>query len=421
MKKFMIIWIGELISSIGSGMTAFALSIYVFKMTGSVSSVSIIVLAVFLPTILLSPLGGVLADRYDRRMLMLIGDLFSGLGVVYILWNIHIGINTIVPIIIEATFNGIFVALLEPSFKATITDLLSKEDYTKASGMIQIAANSRYLISPFLAGMLLVIYDIRLILILDICTFFVTVITISLVRKSIAKPLKKEKRGILIEIKEGFAILKSHTGIRTLVILMSAVCFFIGFVQTLAIPMILAISNEKTLGFLESACAMGMLVGSVIIGIFGIKNKHVRCLSLAGMSASIFMTITGMSVSLYIIGIGMFLFFTSLPFINTSADVLVRSNVENEIQGRIWGIISLLSQAGTAIAYVLSGVLADYIFEPLLLKDGILAKSVGSIIGVGQGRGIGFMLIISGIGMFIATFLIGKNKNILELEVNCSN
>lgn len=421
MKKFMIIWIGELISGIGSGMTAFALSIYVFEMTGSVSSVSVIVLAVFLPTILLSPLGGVLADRYDRRMLMLIGDLFSGLGVVYILWNIHIGINSIVPIIIGVTFNGIFVALLEPSFKATITDLLPKEDYTKASGMIQIATNSRYLISPVLAGMLLTIYDIRLILILDICTFFVTVITISLVRKSIAKPLKKENRGMLIEIKEGFAILKSHTGIRTLVILMSAVCFFIGFVQTLAIPMILAVSNAKTLGFLESACAMGMLVGSVIIGIFGIKNKYVRCLSLAGMSASIFMAMTGMSAYLYITGIGMFLFFTSLPFINASADVLVRNNVENEIQGRVWGIISLLSQARTAIAYALSGVMADYIFEPLLLKDGFLAKSVGSIIGVGQGRGIGFMLIISGIGMLIATFLIGKNKNILELEVNCSN
>ena len=80
MKKFMMIWIGELISSIGSGMTAFALSIYVYEMTGSVSYVSLVTLLAYLPTILLSPLGGVLADRYDRRILMIIGDLFSGLG-----------------------------------------------------------------------------------------------------------------------------------------------------------------------------------------------------------------------------------------------------------------------------------------------------------------------------------------------------
>lgn len=80
MKRFMVIWLGELISGIGSGMTAFALSIYVYQETGSVTLVSLISLAAFLPTILLSPLGGVLADRYDRRLLMIIGDLFSGLG-----------------------------------------------------------------------------------------------------------------------------------------------------------------------------------------------------------------------------------------------------------------------------------------------------------------------------------------------------
>lgn len=172
MRKFILLWLGELISGIGSGMTAFALSIYVFDMTGSAGYVSAIVLAAFLPTILLSPLGGVLADRYDRRLLMIIGDLFSGLGLVYILWNIHMGINSMLPIMIGVTFNGMFVALLEPSFKATVTDLLSKDDYTKANGMVQIAANSRYLVSPILAGILLTISDIRLILILDICTFF---------------------------------------------------------------------------------------------------------------------------------------------------------------------------------------------------------------------------------------------------------
>lgn len=85
MQKFMIIWLGELISGIGSGMTAFALSIYVYQTTGCVSFVSVIALAAFLPTILLSPLGGVLADRYDRRLLMIIGDLCSGLGLLYVL------------------------------------------------------------------------------------------------------------------------------------------------------------------------------------------------------------------------------------------------------------------------------------------------------------------------------------------------
>lgn len=416
MKKFLLIWIGELISSIGSGMTAFALSIYVYQATGSVSLVSVISLAAFLPAVLLSPLGGVLADRYDRRLLMIIGDLFSGLGLLYVLWNIHSGTASMLPIIIGVAFNAVFVALLEPSFRATITDLLTEEEYAKASGMVQIAGNARYLISPALAGILLAVSDIRLILLLDICTFFITITTVALVRKSIVKPAPKEKQGAFTEIKQGFSVLKANKGVCSLIVLMAFVCFFIGFLQTLVSPMVLAVSDAKTVGILESVCAVGMLAGSVWIGVVGIKQGYVRVLSIAGMCGSIFMALAGVSTNLVVTGAGIFLFFLSLPFMNTSADVLVRSNVPNEVQGRVWGIISLFSQAGTAAAYVLSGVLADHVFEPLLSEQGLLAGSVGVLIGTGQGRGIGFMLVLSGIGMIPAAFAIGRSRSIQKLQ-----
>lgn len=416
MKKFIFIWIGELISGIGSGMTAFALSVYVYQATGSVSLVSVIAVASFLPTILLSPLGGVLADRYDRRLLMIIGDLFSGFGLLYVLWNIHTGTDSMLPIIAGVTFNAIFVALLEPSFKATVTDLLTEDEYAKASGMVQIAGNARYLISPALAGILLAVSDIRLILLLDICTFFITITTVAFVRKSIGKPVAKEKKSALAEMKEGFAVIKQSKGIPSLIALMAVVCFFVGFLQTLVSPMVLAVSDAKMVGILESVCAVGMLIGSVFIGILGIKGSYVGTLSLAGMAASVCMAVSGVSVNLFITGAGIFLFFLALPFLNTSADVLVRSNVASEVQGRVWGIISLLSQAGTAVAYVLSGVLADHIFEPLLAEQGLLSGSIGRLIGVGQGRGIGFMLVLSGLFMLPAAFAIGRNRNIRKLQ-----
>lgn len=416
MKKFILIWIGELISGIGSGMTVFALSVYTYQATGSVSLVSAIAVASFLPTILLSPLGGVLADRYDRRLLMIVGDLFSGLGLLYVLWNIHIGTESMLPIIAGVTFNAVFVALLEPSFKATVTDLLTEKEYARASGMVQIAGNARYLISPALAGMLLAVSDIRLILILDICTFFITITTVALVRKSIGKPAPKEKRGTFTEMKEGFAVLKQSKGILSLIALMAVVCFFVGFLQTLVSPMVLAVSDAKTVGILESVCAVGMLVGSVIIGILGIKGSYVRTLSIAGMAASVCMAMSGVSVNLLVTGAGIFLFFLALPFINTSADVLVRSNVAVDVQGRVWGIISLLSQAGTAVAYALSGILADHIFEPLLAEHGFLAGNIGKLIGTGQGRGIGFMLVLSGFFMIPAAFAIGRSRNIQRLQ-----
>ena len=418
MKKFMMIWIGELISSIGSGMTAFALSIYVYEMTGSVSYVSLVTLLAYLPTILLSPLGGVLADRYDRRILMIIGDLFSGLGLLYILWQIQVGAGSMLPILIGVTFNAVFVALLEPSYRATITDLLTQEEYDRASGMVQMAGNARYLLSPALAGILLAVADIRLILVLDISTFFITITMVARVRKTIQKPVKRETQGFLTEMKQGFTVITENKGILSLVIIMAFVCFFIGFVQTLTGPMVLAVSDARTVGILESVCAIGMLVGSVWIGFVGIRGGYARVLCGAGIFCGVFMALAGVNRNLWVTGIGIFLFFLSLPFMNTCADVLVRVNIPNELQGRVWGMISLLTQAGTVLAYASCGVLADYLFEPMLAEKGILAGSVGRLIGTGEGRGIGFLLILSGIGMALCASTIGHSRGVRALQKN---
>lgn len=416
MKRFLMIWSGELISSIGSGMTAFALSVYVYQTTGSATYVSLITLLAYLPTVLLSPLGGVLADRYDRRLLMIIGDLFSGLGLAYVLWNIQTGSDSMLPICIGVTFNAVFVALLEPSFKATITELLTEEEYARASGMVQIAGNAKFLISPALAGILLAVADIRLILLIDIGTFLITVTTVAIVRKSVGKAVKNERQSIGREMRLGFAEINKSKGIRILIILMSFVCFFVGILQTLTSPMVLAVSNAETVGFMESLCAVGMLLGSVFIGILGIKKNFSTVLCVAGILSGIFIALTGVNKSIFVTGAGVFLFFLALPFMNTSADVLIRKNIPNELQGRVWGIISLLSQTGTVLAYALSGVLADYVFEPLLSDNGVLSDSIGVLIGTGTGRGIGFMLILSGICIIPAAFAIGRSRSIRSLQ-----
>ena len=131
------------------------------------------------------------------------------------------------------------------------------------------------------------------------------------------------------------------------------------------------------------------------------------------------MSMTGVNENLAIIGISTFLFFSTLPFMNSCADVLVRVSVPNELQGRVWGLISLITQMGTVTAYIISGVMADYIFEPMFNKNGILVENIGMIIGTGKGRGIGFMLILSGIGMLIMAIVIWKNGEIREVSEKC--
>ena len=191
-SRFLIIWLGEFISSIGSGLTAFALGVYVFQTTGSAAAVSLTALFAFLPTIMLNPVGGVVADRFDRRLMMICGDLFSAFGLVYMLICFRLGVLGTLQIYIGVTVSAVFVSLLEPAYKATVTDLLSQEDFSKASGMMQLAASSKYLLSPVLGGLLLTITDVGTILILDISTLIITVMIVAIIRKRL--PPKTEHK-----------------------------------------------------------------------------------------------------------------------------------------------------------------------------------------------------------------------------------
>ena len=417
MKKFIVLWLGEFISTIGSGMTSFAIGIYMYQVTKSVTWVSIAALLAYLPTILLNPVGGVLADRYDRRLMMIIGDLFSALGLLYILVSIHLGNNGVIPICIGITISSVFISLLEPAYKATVTDMLTEDEYAKASGMVQIAGAARYLISPAIAGIILSFSDIRLILIIDILTIFITVFSASYVRKTITEvKCNKDNLNFFKEFKEGFKAITNDKGIVDMIILMAFMCFFIAFIQTLMTPMILAFADSKTLGIMESISAVGMMIGSIAIGMMNIKKGYVKILIISLMLSGLFMGMVGLTTNLMFILITCILFFTTLPFVNTCADVLIRINMPNEVQGRAWGIISVLTQIGYIIAYCICGILADKIFNPMLMKDGILANSLGRIIGTGEGRGIGLMLIIAGAIMMILAVMLGSKKNIKQME-----
>jgi MFS family permease len=417
-RYFLMIWVGEFISNIGTGMTAFALSVYVFRIENSATSVSLVVLAAFLPIILLAPIAGILADRYDRRVLMMLGDGLSSLGIFVILLAFRKHSLTLGVVLIGVVLSSVWSALLDPAYKATITDLLTEDEFAKASGLVQLAGASKYLLSPLLAGFLLTIVDIDFILLIDIGTLLITVVAVFIVKKQFHKSHKKKTEQHLVkEFKEGIETLTKHHEVLMLVMILSVVTFFIGFVQTLYTPMLLSITSEKVLGIIESISASGLLVGSLIISIKNRRNHYFEMMISGIIFMGIFIVFLGASTNLWMIGLSGFLLFASLPFINTSAEVLIRMNIPNGKQGRVWGLIGVISQMGYIVSYILSGVLADYIFNPLLTKGGNLANSVGKVIGTGEGRGIGLMFIGSGVLIIVSGFWFYRKKSIGTLEV----
>lgn len=420
--KFLILWSGDLVSAIGSGLTSFGLGVYIFQQTGSASKMALVTLLAFLPSLLLSAPAGVLADRYDRRLLMVLGDSLSVIGLLFILGcMIFQGEASVWQICAGVTVSSVFASLLEPAYKATITDMLSSEEYSKASGMVQIAGSAKYLISPALAGFLLTVSDIRLLLILDICTFFVTVVTTLAVRKGLPCIKSDAPVSFIREMKEGWRSLTGRKGILTLVFMGMLITFCLGVIQTLASPMVLSFSNSARLGTLMTVVALGMLASSLLLGGISVRRGYVRMLCAALFGAGICMALFGLRENLLLIGVSGFLFFGMLPFANAGLDVLLRTNIKNDVQGRAWGLIGLISQLGYVAAYAVSGVLADHVFTPLLMQGGALAGSVGRVLGTGAGRGIGFLILLAGALLCVTAVILSGMDSIRQLERGAVN
>lgn len=119
-KIYLLIWLGTFISEIGTGMTSFALGIYIYQLTGQAASSALVTLCAFLPGLLMTPLAGILADRYDRRLLMALGDGLSGLGVLWIYFSLQTSQPSLLNICLGAAISSVFSALVNPAFRATI-------------------------------------------------------------------------------------------------------------------------------------------------------------------------------------------------------------------------------------------------------------------------------------------------------------
>lgn len=395
MKKFMVLWFGELISSIGGGLTAFGLGVYVFRETGSAGAMGLVNLLAFLPALLLSAPSGVLADRYDRRALMMLGDGLSAIGIIFILVCVLTGKAMLWQICLGVFISSVFSSLMEPAYKATVTDLLTAEEYTKANGLVGIAGSARYLISPLIAGFLLSVADVSVLLIIDIATFVVTVITTGIVKKGIVRKPQECKESFLDSFKGGFAELKKKKGVLQLIIVSSLMTCFMGVLQVLSEPTVLSFASSRTLGICETVCASGMLVSSLLIGIIGIKKNYKRTLMISLIFAGVGMALFGLKENIFVISAFGFLFFAMLPFANSCLDYLVRVNIDPKMHGRVWGIIGLISQIGCVIAYAFCGVISD---------------GISKAFNITVGRASATVILVSGILLALTAVLVGFVK-----------
>ena len=401
MRHVGLLVLGSFINSLGTGLTAFGLAVIMLRAHGTASSVAVIQMSAFAPLVLLAPLAGVLADRYDRRLMMIIGDAGSVLGLGLILAALSSSRPSLAWVCAGAVLSSCLAALTEPALRASVTDLVTEEDYVRSSGLLQLASAAKYLLAPAAAGFLMPLVGVRGLVLLDASTCLVTVGCTMTVRRALAAGASQRaaaQPGDDHDVLAGWRTITASPGLRTLVALMTLATLAIGVIQVLIKPILLPTVTTSEMGVIETIAAIGMLVGAALVTAG--KSSQPTTLLAAGLAG------TGAAMVLVPLGPGAwwvtacgFLTFGSLPLSQAGAEVLVRTQVDNTRQARTWGTISLVTQLGYLAAYLCSGVLVDRVLQPLLEPGQRLSASLGAVVGIGPGRGAALLVGIMGLVM----------------------
>ncbi len=405
-RTFILVWFGQTISLIGSGLTAFSLGLWVYDHTGAVTPFAINTLSAVLPMILLSPLAGVVVDRLDRRSVMLISDLGAGLSTLAVALLLAGGNLEVWHVFLATAVNASFNAFQLPAYLAATSQLVPDQHLTRAGGMMQIASAVSDILAPTLAGLLIVTIQISGVILIDVATFLFAVTTLAFVRfpdyrKSEAEPSKP----ILKEMGAGWAYIRQHRGLVGLLVLSIFAYFAIGMIGALLVPMLRTYTTASTLGLIISIAGGGMLVGSLVMSAWGGPKRRVNGVLIFEFVKGIGLVLIGLRPTALIAAIGAATAHFSMPVVNAANQAIWQSKAPAEIQGRVFAARQMIARAAMPIALILAGPLADTVFEPLMADGGQLAGLLGPVFGVGTGRGMGLLFSLMGVLLMLVSIL----------------
>jgi MFS transporter, DHA3 family, macrolide efflux protein len=406
MKVFYLVWFGQMISMIGSSLTGFALGIWVYQQTHSITQFSLVSLSLVLPIILVSPIAGALVDRWNRRWVMILSDSGSGLSTLMIAILLATNHLEIWHIYLATALSSTCSAFQWPAYKASITMLVSQQHLGRANGMVQLGQALGQLIAPVLGGVLLVFIQLRGIVLVDFCTFLFALIPLLIVRFPNPKDTvseDSEKKPLLRSIVDGWQYISDRSGLRGLLIFFAVSSFIEGIVEALFTPLVLSFASEIELGTILSIGGMGMLIGSLVVSTWGGSQRHILNVLGFTLLGGLSIVAAGMRTSVGLVAVAAFLFFFGLPISNSSSQVIFQKKVSPHIQGRVFALTGTIATSSLPLAYLVAAPLAEKIFEPLMSSNGLLSGSFGQMIGVGSGRGIGLLFIILGILTILIT------------------
>lgn len=401
MRTFLTVWAGQLVSSIGSSLTGFAMGVYIYEQTNDLWLLAANAIAFNIPFIFIAPFSGALVDRIDRKWAMILSDSGAGLSTLSIVILHLLGVLQPWHIIVATFFNATFNTLQWPAWSAAQTLLVPKEHLGRAGGMTQIGDAIAQLFAPAMAGILYVSIGIGGIVAIDFATFLfaVSMLLIARIPRPEMSAVGKASQGtILQDAAFGFKYIWERKPLLGVLMFFAGINFFGGLTGNLMMPLVLTMTDAQGLGLISSVIGVAMLLGTLFMSWWGGPQKKINGLLFFGGISGIFTALMGFRLNLPLMVVAAFLMMFTMPILNACSQAIWQRKVEPDLQGRVFSARRVFAWCTSLPAFALGPFLVINVLQPLMDTNGPLAgTAMGTFLTLGEGRGIGVLLMISGL------------------------
>lgn len=417
LKSYIFLWGTQSLSALGSGMTGYALVLWLYQNSGSALKTALLSVCSYAPYVVMSIFAGALSDKWNKKKTMLFCDLIAAITTVAVL--LLIKTDALVPwhLYLINALNGLMNTVQQPASEVAATLLIPKEAYQKTSGMRSFSQSLNSILTPVIATALFSFAGIESVIAFDLITFTVAFVSLWLFIKIPEPPKKDEvKEPLLVSVRGGLMWLKSKPLILKLILFLACINLVASIYDAALPAMLLSKSNggQAVLGTVNACVGAAMLLGSVIAAFSPAPKNRVRAICLAllfSMSTENFLLAFGNSPVVWCVGA--VLGWLSIPFMNANMDVIFRSEIPAEMQGRVFSCRNTLQFFTIPVGFLTGGVLVDRVFEPFMSvqpESGFWARIFGS----SKGSGAAMLFAVIGVvgAMVCVTFgaLLRKHK-----------
>lgn len=419
MKTFLLLWVTQSFSGLGSAMTSYGLVIWSYSQKGSALMTALLMVSSYAPYVLLSIFAGALSDRWNKKITMLACDSAAALSTVVMLFLLKSGGLRIWHLYLINGVNGLMNTVQQPASEVATTRVLPKKYYQKVGGLKYFSSSLNSILTPIIATAVLGIAGMEAVIAFDLFTFSVAFVVLALWIRIPERDAGEEVPEKLLESsKKGIAYLRQEKGIFHLILFLASINL-VASIYDAAFPAMMLSRNggsQKVLGLVNAVIGITTFAGSILASFMKTPKSRVRviCNSLLfSMSTENFLLAFGRTPFVWCVG--GFLGWIGIPVMSANLDAIIRLHVSEQMQGRVYAARNSLQFFTIPVGYFLGGYLVDQVFEPVMAAQGpdsILVR----MFGTGKGSGAAFLfLVIAFAGIGVCLYF-RKDKHIWELE-----